>query len=74
MGIIHWFMTVRPQNYLTAPIIYGMAVPMVLFDLGVTFYQWTCFSNLWNFPGCVALTISCLTVDTWPILNFIEKI
>jgi hypothetical protein len=43
MGIIHWFMTVRPQNYLTAPIIYGMAVPMVLFDLGVTFYQWTCF-------------------------------
>jgi hypothetical protein len=43
MSIIHWFMTVRPQNYLTAPIIYGMAVPMVLFDLGVTFYQWTCF-------------------------------
>jgi len=43
LGIFHWFLTVRPQNYLTAPIIYGMAVPMVLFDLGVTFYQWTCF-------------------------------
>ena len=33
LGIFHWFLTVRPQNYLTAPIIYGMIVPMFLFDL-----------------------------------------
>lgn len=43
MGILHWFLTVRPQNYLTAPIIYGMIVPMVLFDLCISFYQLTCF-------------------------------
>ena len=43
IGLFHWFLTVRPQNYLTAPIIYGMAVPMFLFDIGVTFYQLTCF-------------------------------
>lgn len=43
LSVFHWFMTVRPQNYLTAPIIYGMAIPMILFDIGVTFYQWTCF-------------------------------
>ncbi|MCR4298613.1 MAG: hypothetical protein NUV75_07670 [Gallionella sp.] len=43
MGIFHWFLTVRPQNYLTAPIIYGMIVPMVLFDLCISFYQLTCF-------------------------------
>ena len=41
--IFHWFMTVRPQNYLTAPIIYGMIVPMVLFDLCMMFYQVSCF-------------------------------
>ena len=43
MGIFHWFLTVRPQNYLTAPIIYGMAVPLVMFDLCISLYQLTCF-------------------------------
>lgn len=43
LGIFHWFLTVRPQNYLTAPIIYGMIVPMLLFDLCMMFYQATCF-------------------------------
>lgn len=43
VGIFHWFMTVRPQNYLTAPIIYGMVVPMVVFDFCMMFYQLTCF-------------------------------
>lgn len=43
MGIFHWFLTVRPQNYLTAPIIYGMVVPLALFDLCISFYQLTCF-------------------------------
>ena len=33
----------RPQNFLTSPIIYGMAIPLVLFDLLITFYQYTCF-------------------------------
>jgi hypothetical protein len=43
LGIFHWFLTVRPLNYLTAPIIYGMVVPMFLFDIGIMFYQLTCF-------------------------------
>lgn len=43
MGVFHWFLTVRPQNYLTAPIIYGMIVPLALFDLCISFYQLTCF-------------------------------
>lgn len=33
----------RPQNFLTSPIIYGMAIPLVLFDLLISFYQYTCF-------------------------------
>ncbi|MEJ2529226.1 MAG: hypothetical protein P8Z39_03850, partial [Gammaproteobacteria bacterium] len=43
LGVFRWFLTVRPQNYLTMPVIYGMAVPMLLFDLCVTLYQWSCF-------------------------------
>jgi len=43
LGVFRWFLTVRPQNYLTMPIIYGMAVPLLLFDLFVSFYQLTCF-------------------------------
>ncbi len=43
MGIFHWFLTVRPQNYLTAPIIYGMIVPLVFFDLCISLYQLVCF-------------------------------
>ncbi|MDH4234478.1 MAG: hypothetical protein OEV15_05035, partial [Gallionella sp.] len=42
-GVFRWFMTVRPQNYLTMPIIYGMFVPMALFDLCVSLYQAICF-------------------------------
>lgn len=43
VGIFRWFLSVRPQNYITMPIIYGMIVPLVIFDLCVTFYQLTCF-------------------------------
>lgn len=41
--IFNWFLTVRPQNYLTAPIIYGMIVPMLVFDFCLMVYQLTCF-------------------------------
>ena len=43
MGVFHWFLTVRPQNYLTMPIIYSMIFPLALFDLFITLYQATCF-------------------------------
>ena len=43
VSIVRWFLTVRPQNYFTAPIIYGMIVPLALFDLSISFYQLTCF-------------------------------
>jgi hypothetical protein len=43
LGVLRWFMTVRPQNYLTMPIIYGLAVPLLFFDLCISFYQLSCF-------------------------------
>ncbi len=43
MGVFRWFLAVRPQNFITAPIIYGMIVPLVILDIGITIYQATCF-------------------------------
>jgi hypothetical protein len=43
MGVFRWFLTVRPQNYLTMPIIYGAAIPLLLFDLCISLYQLICF-------------------------------
>lgn len=43
MSVFHWFLSVRPQNYFTAPIIYGMIVPLALIDLCISLYQLSCF-------------------------------
>ncbi|MDO8261859.1 MAG: hypothetical protein Q7T21_01400 [Gallionella sp.] len=43
MNFLMWFFTVRPQNFLTMPIIYGMLVPLALLDLCISLYQLTCF-------------------------------
>jgi len=43
LGVFRWFLTIRPLNYLTTPIIYGAAIPLVLFDLSVSLYQMICF-------------------------------
>lgn len=42
-NLFHWLVTYRPQNLLTGPIIYGMAIPLLLVDLCISFYQATCF-------------------------------
>lgn len=43
LGVFRWFLTVRPQNFLTMPLIYGMVVPLILFDLCASLYQAVCF-------------------------------
>ena len=43
-NIFRWLTTDRPQNLITGPIIYGMALPLAIFDLLITFYQASCFS------------------------------
>jgi len=42
-NFFRWLATDRPQNLLTGPVIYGMAVPLALLDFFVTFFQATCF-------------------------------
>lgn len=43
MGVFRWLATVRPQNFLTAPVIYSLGVPLLFLDLCVTAYQAICF-------------------------------
>ncbi|MFA6014400.1 MAG: hypothetical protein WC742_04985 [Gallionellaceae bacterium] len=43
VGVFRWIRTVRPQNFFTAPFIYGMIFPIVFFDLCVSLYQLICF-------------------------------
>jgi hypothetical protein len=42
-SVYQWLVTDRPQNLLTGPVIYAMAIPLVVLDLFVSFYQATCF-------------------------------
>lgn len=42
-NFFRWLVTNRPQNLITGPIIYGMIFPLLMLDLCVSFYQWTCF-------------------------------
>lgn len=73
IGLARWFMTVRPQNYLTAPIIYGMIVPLVLFDLFVSFYQLTCFP-IYGVAWVRRMNYIVLDHQRLAYLNIIEKI
>lgn len=43
IGVFRWLLTVRSQNYLTMPVIYGAVIPLAFFDLTVSVYQATCF-------------------------------
>lgn len=42
-SLFRWLTTDRPQNLLTGPVIYAMAIPLAALDLCVTLYQAVCF-------------------------------
>ncbi len=42
-GLLRWLVTDRPQNLITGPVIYSLALPLLLLDLTVTLYQALCF-------------------------------
>lgn len=42
-NFFRWLVTNRPQNLVTGPIIYAMIFPLLMLDVCVSFYQWSCF-------------------------------
>ncbi|MEZ5589920.1 MAG: hypothetical protein R3F53_04140 [Gammaproteobacteria bacterium] len=43
MSVTNWFRTSRPQNVLSAPVIYSMVIPFLLLDASLSVYQAICF-------------------------------
>lgn len=72
LGIIRWFLTVRPQNYITAPIIYGMVVPMLMFDLCLAIYQISCFP-IYRIPKVKRADYIAFDHQHLAYLNVVEK-
>jgi hypothetical protein len=72
LGVFRWFLTVRPQNYLTMPIIYGAAFPLVLFDLCVSLYQLICFP-VYGIPRVKRADYIVFDHQHLAYLNVIEK-
>ena len=72
-GLFRWLVHSRPQNLLSAPIIYGMILPLVLFDLCMSFYQWTCFP-LYGIPRVKRGDYFVFDRAHLAYLNLIEKI
>lgn len=42
-SVLRWIVTDRPQNFITGPVIYALAIPLAFLDLWVTLFQATCF-------------------------------
>jgi hypothetical protein len=72
LGVFRWLLTVRPQNYLTMPFIYGAAVPLVLFDLSVSLYQLLCFP-VYGIPRVKRADYIVFDHQHLAYLNVIEK-
>ena len=43
LGLIALIKRSRPINLITGPIIYSMIIPLLILDIFVSFYQWSCF-------------------------------
>ena len=46
---IYWLITVSPKHLLSGPFIYGLIIPLSIFDIGVSVYQSVCF-RLYGIP------------------------
>lgn len=73
VGVVRWLLAARPQNFLTAPIIYGIALPLALFDLCVSFYQATCFP-IYGIPKVKRSGYFIYDHQQLAYLNIIEKV
>jgi len=72
LGFFRWLVTNRPQNLITGPIIYGMIVPLLLTDLLISFYQYSCFP-IYKIAKVRRADYVVFDRSQLQYLNFIEK-
>lgn len=73
VGLVPWFRESRVQNVLSAPIIYGMIIPLGLLDFCITIYQMLCFP-LYRVPKVRRSNFIVIDRHQLSYLNIIEKI
>lgn len=73
MGLFKYLRQARFRNVISAPIIYSVLVPMLLLDLFVTIYQYTCFP-LYGIPRVRRRDYFVFDRTYLGYLNIIEKI
>ncbi|HTJ97379.1 MAG TPA: hypothetical protein VL381_07905 [Rhodocyclaceae bacterium] len=71
-SLFQWLTTNRPLNLITGPIIYGMVVPLLLVDICVSFYQFSCFP-IYKIQKVKREDYIVLDRQKLAYLNFIEK-
>lgn len=71
-NFFRWLITDRPQNLITGPIIYAMIVPLVITDLFITLYQFTCFP-IYGINKVKRSNYIVFDRQQLSYLNFIEK-
>ncbi|MFZ5484556.1 MAG: hypothetical protein ACOZB0_10030 [Pseudomonadota bacterium] len=71
-GSLRYLFEAPPLFILTAPVIYGAALPLVLLDLAVTTYQWICFP-VYKIPRVKRADFFVYDRHLLPYLNWIER-
>lgn len=71
-GIFRYLRESRPQNVLTAPLIYSGFIPFALLDLFVSVYQAVCFP-VYGIPRVNRTSYFVFDREDLPYLNVIEK-
>jgi hypothetical protein len=71
-SLLNWFVKSRPPTVVVAPVIYGLIVPLLFLDLGLTVYQALCFPV---YRINKVRRSDYIVMDRWHLsyLNFIEK-
>ena len=71
-GLLHWIVKSRPPTVVVAPVIYGLIVPLLFLDLGLSVYQAICFPV---YRINKVRRSNYISMDRWHLsyLNFMEK-
>ena len=73
VGLFNWLRNSRPQSIISAPFIYGMIIPITLFDLAITLYQVICF-RLYGIPRVKRSDFIVIDRHQLAYLNSVEKL
>ena len=73
VGIFRWLRASKPSHIISAPFIYGLLIPVVIFDLSITIYHAVCF-RLYGIPLVKRSKYIIVDRHRLAYLNIFEKI